>query len=68
MRRSTKSRWVVTAENCLTGERECVSLPMTRAQAVYTARMYIQRAALDGYRAYKALRIEDYQPKQLTLW
>lgn len=68
MRRSTKSRWVITAENCLTGEREVVSLPMDRLEAIATAKEYIRNSAMDGYRAYKSVRLKEYDQRQLTLW
>lgn len=68
MRRSTDPRWVITAQNCLTGAREVVSLPMERLEAIAAVKEYIRNSAMDNYRAYKSVRIKEYEPKQLTLW
>lgn len=63
-----KSRWVITAENCLTGEREVVSLPMERLEAIARCKKHIRDNAMDPCRAFKNLRIEECNNKQLTIW
>lgn len=68
MRRSSKSRWVITSENCLTGAREVVSLPMERLEAIAKCKEIIRASAMDEYRAYKSVRIKEYDKRQLTLW
>lgn len=68
MRRSTESRWVITAKNCLTGEREDVSLPMEKLEAIARCKEYIRACAMDDCRVFKSLRIKKYDPRQLTLW
>lgn len=68
MRRSTKSRWVITAENCITGERDVISLPMERLDAIARCKELIRASAMDEYRAYKSVRIKVYDQRQLTLW
>lgn len=63
-----EDRWVITAKNCLTGEREEVSLPMERLEAIARCKEYIRASAMDEGRAFKCLRIKKYDPKQLTIW
>lgn len=62
MRRRTKDRWVITGENCLTGAREEVSLPMDRLDAIARCKEYIRACAMDDCRAFKSLRIKKYDP------
>lgn len=68
MHRSTKSRWVITAENCLTGAREVISLPMERLDAISKCKELIRASAIDSHLAYKTVRIKEYNQRQLTLW
>ena len=68
MRRSSNARWVITAENCLTGVREVVSLPKERLEAIAKCKELIRASAMDQYRAYKSFRLKEYDKRQLTLW
>lgn len=72
MKKSTRQQssrlWVITAKNCLTGEREDVSLPMERLEAIARCKEYIRANAMDDSRVFKSLRIKKFNPEQLTLW
>lgn len=61
------NRWVITAENCLTGAREVVSLPMERHEAIARIKE-LNRTSADEFRAYTIFRIREFDGKQLTLF
>lgn len=68
MRQISKSRWVITAENRITGAREVVSLPMELHAAVDKCKEIIRANAMDDCWVYRSVRVQEYEPKQLTLW
>lgn len=68
MRQSTNTRWVITAENCLTGEREVVSLPMGYLEAIDAIKKDIERNGYESERAFKDHRLAEWPTKQLVLW
>lgn len=62
------TRWVITAINPLTGEREVCSLPMTRIEAITAIKRDIEANAGRDDRSFVMARVQEYEPNQLTLW
>ena len=68
MHRSTELWWVITAENRITGAREVISLPMELHDATAKCKELIRANMMDDYWVYSSVRVQEYKPKQLTLW
>lgn len=68
MRRSSNARWVITAENRITGAREVISLPMELHDATSKCKDIIRANVMDDCWVYRSVRVQEYKPKQLTLW
>lgn len=68
MRRSSEPRWVITAENRITGAREVISLPMELHDATAKCKEIIRANVMDDCWVYKNVRIKEYDKRQLTLF
>lgn len=60
-------KYIITGINQLSGEREAISRPMERSQAISRLEREIQSRKHQRYKAHTRLRLDKVEPVQLTI-
>lgn len=60
-------KYIITGINQLSGEREAISRPMERSEAMNRLEREIESRKFQRYKAHTRLRIDKVEPVQLTI-